>query len=311
MALQSLQSMNEERSEKASFRAGLVALLGKPNVGKSTLMNAIVGQKVSIVSDKPQTTRRRVVGIATGPSYQIVFIDTPGIHEPHSTLARGMVDQARSALDGVDLVVYVADGAHHPGELDVQIAQLIASSGIDPAKIVLCLNKMDLLKAEDVERNVEAYCKLLGTEQYMLTTATRGHNVDKLRDMIVEKLPERAPLYDEDEFTDQSTRFFAAELVREKLLHATRQESHAVAVLIDGWEEEDNLTRITATILVEKASQRAIVIGKQGQFIKAIGTKARVEIEALIGKKVFLELHVRVEEGWRMNPRLLHELEYD
>ncbi|HWD37539.1 MAG TPA: GTPase Era [Fimbriimonas sp.] len=295
----------------AAFRAGLVALLGKPNVGKSTLMNAIVGQKVSIVSDKPQTTRRRVIGIATGSDYQIVFIDTPGIHEPHSTLAKGMVDQARSALNDVDLVVYVADGAHHPGELDAQIARLITGS-VPSEKIILCLNKMDLLKPEDVERNVGAYSKLLGAEEYMLTTATKGHNVEKFRDLIVSKLPERQPLYDEDEFTDQSTRFFAAELVREKLLQATRQEvPHALAVLIDGWEEEENLTRIEATILVEKTSQRAIIIGKQGQFIKAIGTKARAEIEKLIGKQVFLQLHVRVEEGWRMNPRLLHELEYD
>jgi GTP-binding protein Era len=300
-----------------AFRAGFVTLIGKPNVGKSTLLNHIVGQKVSIVSNKPQTTRRRVIGITTTDTYQIAFIDTPGIHEPHTQLGRAMVDQARSALNDMSVVVYVADGSHHPGEGDKQIAQLVKASlsrpeGIEArAPLLLCLNKMDLLKAEDVQRNVDAYCGIFGTEEYMLTTATRGQNVDRLVQMIVDKLPEADPMYDPDEFTDQSSRFLSAELVREKILIATRQEvPHSTAVLVDDWEEEDGLIRISATILVEKASQRGILIGKQGQFLKNIGTQARGEIEGFLGKKVFLELHVKVAEGWRMSPRILHELEY-
>ena len=303
---------DETTKPAAGFRAGTVALIGKPNVGKSTLMNAIVGQKVSIVSDKPQTTRRRVLGIANGPGYQIAFIDTPGMHEPHTRLGRGMVEQARSALADVDLILFVGDASHHPGEIEKQISQWIKDSRqSQPTPLLLCLNKMDLLKAEDVQRNVDAFNGLFEPDDYMLTTAIRGHNIDKLVEKIVERLPERPALYPDDELTDQSSRFLAAELVREKILLATRQEvPHSVAVLVDDWEQQNDLLRISATIMVEKASQRGILIGRQGQFLKAIGTRARPEIEKLLGARVFLELHVRVEEGWRMNPRLLHELEY-
>jgi GTP-binding protein Era len=285
--------------------------MGKPNVGKSTLMNHIVGQKVSIVSNKPQTTRRNIVGIANGEGFQIVFIDTPGVHEPHTQLGRAMVDQARSSVARAELIVYVADGSHHPGEMDVQIAEFIKKSKVPEQELVLCMNKMDLLKAEDVQRNVDAYTKLLGTETYMMTTASRGVNVDKLTQLIVEKLPKHEPYFDVDEFTDQSSRFLVGELIREKILQATRQEvPHSVAVMVDDWEQTPTLTRIAATILVEKTSQRAIVIGKQGSFLKQVGTLARAEIEKIVGTTVFLDLHVRVEEGWRMNPRMLHELEY-
>lgn len=303
---------NEQNSGSGPFKSGYVSLIGKPNVGKSTLLNHIVGQKVSIVSNKPQTTRRRVIGISHGPAYEAVFIDTPGIHEAHTQLGREMVEQARMSLADVDLIVYVADGSHHPGELDKTIAKIIKSSEVK-APILLCMNKMDLLKAEDVVRNVEAYQTLLGIgeEDYMMTTATQGHNVDKLLEMIVSRLPEGEPAYDADEFTDQSSRFLTAELVREKILIATRQEiPHSVAVMVEDWEEEGDLTRIGASILVEKASQRGILIGKQGQFLKKIGTLARAEIEQLLGKRVHLDLHVKVSEGWRMNPRILRELEY-
>lgn len=298
----------------SEFRAGFVAMIGKPNVGKSTLLNRMVGQKVSIVSSKPQTTRRRVLGIAQGDNFQIAFIDTPGIHEPHTRLGRAMVDQARASLSEADLVLYVADGAHGPVDMDVQISKLVAPKGEDPGRpVLLCMNKMDQLKAEDVVPNVEAYTKLFKTEDYMLTTATDGRNVDVLMQMIVERLPERAPIFPLDEFTDQSSRFMSGELVREKILIATRQEvPHATAVMVDSWDETNpELTVIGASIIVEKSSQRAILIGKGGQFIKSIGTKAREEIEELLGHRIFLELHVRVQEDWRMNPRVLHELEYD
>jgi GTP-binding protein Era len=291
------------------FKTGTVALIGKPNVGKSTLLNRMVGQKVSIVSGKPQTTRRRVVGIAQGPEHQVAFVDTPGIHEPHNRLGRAMVEAARAALNDVDLVLFVGDASRRPDEEDKAIAKLLTA---DQTSIFLCLNKMDLLAPEFVVENVEGYCKLLGTEEYMLTTATKGENVEKLMDLIVSRLPEGEPAFSVDDFTDQSSRFMAAELVREKILQATRQEvPHATAVLVDDWEEpEEGVVRISASIIVEKASQRAILIGKQGQFIKRIGTQARLEIEALIGRQVYLELFVKVREDWRMNPRMLHELEY-
>ena len=303
--------MPTENTSKTGFRAGYVALLGKPNVGKSTLLNQIVGHKVSIVSNKPQTTRRRVIGITSTPDHQIAFIDTPGIHEPHTQLGKAMIEQARMSLGDADVVVYVADGSHHPGEQDREVAKILKEDLRIP--MLLCMNKMDLLKAEDVQRNLDAFLTLLGLTQddVMLTTATRGHNVDKLVDMIVSKLPVQEALYPEDEFTDQSSRFLAAELIREKILIATREEvPHSVAVMVDEWDEQENLVRIGATILVEKSSQRAILIGKQGSFLKKVGTEARVEIEELVGQKVFLQLHVKVSQDWRMNPRILQELEY-
>ncbi len=297
-----------------AFRAGYVALVGRPNVGKSTLLNAVVGQKVSIVSDKPQTTRRRVVGIAhgkrdDGAGYQIAFIDTPGIHEPHNRLGRAMVEQARAALGEADLVLAVVDSSQRPGEADARIGEMVRLAGLPT---LLCLNKMDLLKAEFVQSNTEEYAKAFGATDSMLTTASRGFNLDLLVRLIVEHLPERPPIFADDEFTDGSARFLTAELVREKILAATRQEvPHSVAVHVDGWEEESKKIHIRATIVVEKASQRAILIGKGGRSIKEIGTAARPEIERLVGKPVYLELFVKVEEGWRQNPRLLHELEYD
>jgi GTPase len=280
-------------------------------VGKSTLVNHMVGQKVSIVSDKPQTTRRRIIGIAQGEGYQIAFIDTPGIHEPHTRLGRAMVDAARGSLDDVDAILYVADGSHHPGDLDREIVATFQPVR-EKIPVLLCMNKMDLLKAENVQRNVDAYTALLGVEEYMLTTATKGENVDRLLQMIVERLPEGSPLFPEDEFTDQSMRFMAGELIREKILQRTRQEiPHSTAVVVDRWEEnERGLLEIDATILVERASQRSIVIGKGGQFLKAIGTEAREEIEQLLERKVFLQMYVKVREDWRMNPSVLQELEY-
>jgi GTP-binding protein Era len=327
---------------EGKFKSGYVALIGKPNVGKSTLLNCFVGQKVSIVSNKPQTTRRRVVGIASGPGYQIAFIDTPGIHEPHTRLGKSMVDQARGALGDVDVILYVADASKDPNEEDKEIARLVkpllatpekqsqteepaaearpkkkaktAEPPIEDSKmsIVLCLNKMDVLRADQVVDHVEAYCKLIGSDEYMLTSATKEQNLDKLLEMILKHLPEGEPMFEEDEFTDQSSKFLAGELVREKILQATRQEiPHATAVLVEDWEEEsEDFVRIRATIFVEKASQRAIIIGKHGEFLKTIGTAARLEIESLIGKRVYLELFVKVRDDWRMDPRVLRELEY-
>lgn len=294
-----------------AHKFGHVAVVGQPNVGKSTLINRIVGHKVSIVSSKPQTTRKRVMGIATTPEYQIAFIDTPGIHEPHNRLQRSMVEQARGSLDGIDAILVVVDGAKRADEMDESIAKLVRTNKSTP--IVLCMNKMDHLKAEHVVKHVEDYCEMFGTTDYMLTTATKGENVSKLIDLLLERLPERAPFYGEDEYTDQSARFMAAEYVREKILIKARQEvPHATAVVVESWEDRpDGLAHVSATIVVDKDSQRAIVLGKHGSFIKEIGTEARIDLEEMLGQKVFLELHVRVQEGWRQNPRILHELDYE
>lgn len=294
------------------FRSGFVALVGKPNVGKSTLMNHIVGQKVSIVSNKPQTTRRRVVGIATSDQYQVAFVDTPGVHTPRTQLDKSMVDATRAGLHDVDVIVVVVDGGHHPGEQDREVAQVLEISAAKSTPRLLCINKMDHLKPENVTGFVEAYSALFQPQDFVLTTASRGLNVSILVDQIVQRLPERPPLFTEDEITDQSSRFMAAEFVREQIITATRQEvPYATAVTVDTWEERANgSVAISATIIVEKSSQRAILIGTEGAFLKRIGTGARLEIETLLGRTVHLNLHVRVQEGWRMNPALIHELEY-
>src|SRR5256714_664579 len=293
------------------MKIGLVAMLGKPNVGKSTLLNALVGQKVSIVSSKPQTTRRKVMGVVQAPDYQVAFIDTPGIHEPHTTLGRAMVESARQSLDSVDLILYIADASRKPDEIDRQVARLVRPDGQALAPIILCLNKMDLLAPEMVNDTVDAYSKLLAPEEYMLTTATKGHNLDKLLQLIIARLPEGDPLFPEDEYTDQPLRFMAAEIIREKVLQHTNQEvPHEPAVQVDEWAEEDGLVRIHASILVEKQGQKAILMGKHGQSIKAIGAAARLELQQLLEKPIFLELYVKVREDWRMNPRMLQELEY-
>lgn len=294
------------------FKSGLVALIGQPNVGKSTLLNALVGQKVSIVSSKPQTTRRRALGFCQSEKYQIVFVDTPGIHEPHTRLGRAMVEQARGAMADVDAMLVVVDGARKPDDMERQIAELVRPLAQKGIPVILCMNKMDILKAEFVIENVELFTALYGTERYMLTSASKGQNLDKLVELILEVLPEGEAMFPDDEYTDQTTRFMVSELIREKVLLKTRQEvPHATAVHIEGWEEEeDGILTIEAQIVVEKASQRSILIGKGGQFIKQVGIESRAEIEELLDRRVRLELFVKVREGWRQNMRILRELEY-
>ncbi len=295
------------------MKAGYVALIGKPNVGKSTLLNAFVGQKVSIVSNRPQTTRKRALGFAQGGGYQIAFVDTPGIHEPHTELGKSMVRQAQSSLADVDLILIVVDASKRPDDLDKRIAAIISPEVRGNTPVLLVLNKMDLLAAEHVQDRIDTCRELffVGEDDYMFTTATRRHNLDKLLSMILDRLPEGEAMFPDDEFTDQSTRFWVSELIREQVVSGTRQElPHATAVRIDEWEEDPNILRISATILVEKPSQRAIIIGRGGEFIKKIGTQARLQIEEALGRKVYLDLHVSHAEDWRMNRRVLKELEY-
>lgn len=312
--------MSSENANSTAFRAGLVGLLGKPNVGKSSLMNLCVGHKVSIVSDKAQTTRRRVLGILTEPDYQIVFVDTPGVHKPHTHLGKILNEVAQQSIVGVDANIVVVDGSRLPDNEDRAIAQMLVDTGWisgTPRKandsVVLCMNKMDLLHASNVEEHVEAYTSLFCTEQYMLTSMRKAQNVELLLRMVVPHLPEGDLIYPEDEFTDQPMRVMASEIVREKALQLTHQEvPHAIATVVDGWEVDEDtlLTRIAVTIVVEKDGQKAIMIGKKGEMLKRIGTESRLEIQELIGSQVFLELFVKVRADWRQNPRMLQELEY-
>jgi len=302
------------------YRSGAVAVIGKPNVGKSTLTNLLVGQKVSIVSDKKQTTRKQVRGILTTQEYQIVLVDTPGVHEAHTELQKIMNESARGSLSDVDLVLVMVDASKKPDKEDEALADLVRKSWEYPwadenpgsKGILICLNKMDRLKAEDVAEHVEAFCKLFGTEEYMMTCLTKRQNFEKLLNMMVERLPEGEPLFPEEMVTDTPLRYLAAEFIREKALMLTTQEvPHALGCLIDLWEEQENgITHIMASLICEKDGQKAILIGKQGSMAKKIGTQARADIEELLGGKVHLELHVKVRPEWRQNPRMLHELDY-
>jgi len=287
-----------------------VAVIGKPNVGKSTLMNAYLGQKVAIVSEKPQTTRWRIRGILTRPDAQIIFVDTPGIHQPKHKLGEFMVETATRAIPDADVILFVVDVSEMPTAEDEQIARLIEKYGRAP--VILALNKADLLPPERVIPHTDAYFKLVRHEDWMLVSATRGDNRDKLLDMIIAHLPEGPRYYPEDQITDQPVRTIAAELIREQVLHFTHQEvPHAVAVVVEDFKERGpNLTYISATIYVEKDSQKGIIIGKEGRMLKRIGQAARREIEALLGTQVYLDLWVKVRKKWRRREEELRRLGY-
>ena len=294
----------------SGHRSGFVAVIGKPNVGKSTLMNAYLGQKVAIVSEKPQTTRWRIRGILTRPDAQIIFVDTPGIHQPKHKLGEFMVETATRAIPDADVILFVVDVSEMPTAEDEQIARLIEKYGRAP--VILALNKADLLPPEQVIPHTDAYFKLVRHEDWMLVSATRGDNRDKLLDMIIAHLPEGPRYYPEDQITDQPVRTIAAELIREQVLHFTHQEvPHAVAVVVEDFKERGpNLTYISATIYVEKDSQKGIIIGKEGRMLKRIGRAARREIEALLGTQVYLDLWVKVRKKWRRREEELRRLGY-
>ncbi len=304
-------------NETKPFRSGMVALVGKPNTGKSTLTNLLVGQKVSIVSDKAQTTRHRMLGIVTEADYQLILIDTPGVHKAHTHLGKILNETAQGSMDGADALIVMVDASRKPDKDEEALAEMlrqqnwIEADGKAKPNVILCLNKMDLLRAVDVQDHYERFGKLFGTDRIMMTSLTKTRNVDKLVEMILEHLPEGPMLYPEDEVTDQPMRRLASELVREKALRLTREEvPHALAAIVDDWTDEPNVVRILVSLVVEKDGQKAILIGKRGEMLKRIGTEARAEIEAIVGKPVFLELFVKVRTEWRQNPRMLKELDY-
>jgi len=300
----------DEEGLPEDHRSGFVAVIGKPNVGKSTLMNAYLGQKVSIVSDKPQTTRRRLLGILTRPDAQVIFVDTPGIHRPRHKLGQFMVQTATRAIPDADEILFVVDVSTMPDDEDRQIAAFIAEHEHVP--VILALNKMDLLPPHKVQPHTRAYLDLIRHDDWMMISATRGDNLDDLLERIVAHLPVGPRYYPEDQITDQTVRAIAAELIREQVLRFTHQEvPHAVAVLVDEFKERSaDMTYIHATIIVERESQKRILLGEGGRMIKRISTAARREIEQLVGTRVYLELWVKVWKKWRKDEANLRRLGY-
>jgi GTP-binding protein Era len=295
----------------APHRSGFVVVVGRPNVGKSTLMNAYLAQKIAITSSKPQTTRHTQLGILSRPEAQVIFVDTPGIHEPRNPLGQYMVDSATRALADADAILFIVDVSAPPGPSDERLAGLIAGRA-EPAPAVLALNKSDQLKPADILPHTEAYRALAPQAEWMLTSATRGDNLDQLLDLLIAALPAGPSLYPEDEVTQTQVRDLAAEFVREAALNALAEEvPHGIAVEVEEFRERgDKGAYIAATVFVERDSHKGIVIGRGGGMLKQIGSAARQEIERLLGYPVFLELHVKVRPNWRKSETEVQRLGY-
>lgn len=298
-------------SAASGFKCGFVAVVGKPNVGKSTLINSLVGQKIAPVSPKPQTTRRRQLGILTKENYQIIFVDTPGLHIPRHKLGEYLNQEAEASCEGVDLILWLVDISMPPDEEDRKVADFLHSLNPLPP-VVMALNKVDLISSEALEKRKFLFSQLFPEARLIPLSATRGDGREELVETLVSLLPFRPAEYPEDQLTDLYERDIAADLIREAvLLHVHQEVPHAVAVRIDEYKERGDIgAYIAATIFVEKESQKAILIGEGGQMIKKIGITARREIEAMSGRKVYLDLRVKVLKNWRNNPAYLRRLGY-
>jgi GTP-binding protein Era len=293
----------------AGFKSGFVALIGRPNVGKSTLMNQMIGQKIAITSPVAQTTRNRLRGILTGPTSQIIFVDTPGIHKPHHQLGKVLVQNAKQAIDAVDLIVFVVDASVPAGGGDRYVADLLSHA---QTPVIVGLNKIDQQSetAEHLDATYQALVAAQGWNQIKFSALT-GEGITDLDTAIQTVLPEGPYYYPPDLVTDQPERFIMGELIREQILHLTREEvPHSVAIVIEQVKEETEITRVFATIYVERTSQKGILIGKGGQMLKQIGVAARVQIQKLIAGKIYLELFVKVQPQWRQSRLQLTELGY-
>jgi GTP-binding protein Era len=292
---------------KSKFKSGFVSIIGRPNVGKSTLMNHIIGQKIAIMSDKPQTTRNKIHGVYTSDDGQIVFLDTPGIHKPNSKLGDYMMKVAHSTLGEVDAILFLVDVSEGIGGGDRYIIEQLKPI---TTPVILVLNKIDRIHPDELFAIITTYKDLYSFAEIVPISALKGNNVTTLLEQIVRYLPEGPQYYPADQVTDHPEQFVCAELIREKILHLTREEiPHSIAVQIEDMKVESNgLVRISAVIFVERDSQKGIIIGKQGTLLKEIGQKARQDIEALLGSKVFLELWVKVKKDWRNQERVLKDL---
>ena len=297
------------------FRSGFVCILGRPNAGKSTLLNALVGEKLAIISPKPQTTRNRIHGIlhlpkeGSRPGAQVILIDTPGVHRPESSLGRRMMVEVREAMEGCDLILLMVEVTRRLGLEDKFALRMAQQSG---TPVFLLLNKIDLLRDKTrLLSIIEEYRKLHDFREIIPLSALEKNGLDRLLGKVVEALPAGPPYFSEDQITDQPSRFMAAEIIRERVLLDSQQEvPHATTVVIDRFEQGPKLTRVAATIYCEREGQKAILVGKGGQRLKKIGTAARLNIERMLETKVWLELFVKVQPGWRESRAFVDELDW-
>ncbi|MFQ5577626.1 MAG: GTPase Era [Anaerolineae bacterium] len=295
----------------ANHRSGFIAVVGRPNAGKSTLMNAYLGQKIAIVSPKAQTTRNRLLGILTMPEAQLIFVDTPGIHSPHHPFGEYMVKVARQAIPNADLVLWLADGTAPPTPEDRLVVEAILAAN-EPPPVILALNKIDRLNPQTVHPRLQQFVALLQPQLAVPISALRGDNRAKLLQAMIDRLPPGPRFFPADQITDQQTRFIAAELVREAALKVLRQEvPHALAIVVQQFTRRpNNITYIAANLFVERESQKGIVIGGKGKTLKQIGQLARPQIEDLVQSGVYLDLRVKVRPKWRRKKDGLNELGY-
>ena len=293
------------------MKSGFVSIIGRPNVGKSTMLNQVLGQKIVIATDKAQTTRKRIKGILTNETGQIVFVDTPGIHKPINKFGEFLLDEAKISVPDSDLVLFLVDASEPAGKGDKWIVENVISKTNVP--VILVMNKLDKISnQEKITENYQSYQKLFDKEIPVIKiSAKTGKNKTKLVDMIMEYLPEGELLYPEDVVTEESMRQIVEEIVREKILLNTKEEiPHSVAIKVDKYEETPEIDRIYAIIYCEHKSQNGILIGKGGSLLKKIGTEARLDLENIVEKKVFLSLQVKIEKDWRKNDKVLKNLGY-
>jgi len=293
------------------MKCGFVTIIGRPNVGKSTLLNQILGQKIVITTDKAQTTRKRIKGILTDNESQIIFVDTPGVHRPLNKLGEFLLDEAKIAVPDADLVLFLVDGSEPAGKGDKWIVENILSKTNSP--IIIVMNKLDKIKnMQKIEENLMSYKTLFNENIPVIRiSAKTGRNKDTLLSNIIKKLPEGEKLYPDDIITEENMRSIAEEIIREKILINTQDEiPHSVAIKVEKYEEKEDIDKIYATIYCEQKSQKGILIGKSGSLLKKVGTEARIELENIVDKKVFLSLEVKVEKDWRKKDKVLKSFGY-
>lgn len=291
------------------MKSGFIGLIGRPNVGKSSLVNAVIGHKVAITSDKPQTTRNVIQGIRTDEDSQMVFVDTPGIHKPKNKLGRILNKEAYYSLEDVDVILFLVDITESLGKGDKFVIDVLKNANVP---VILVINKIDKVPREEILKKIDEYKDLYNFNEIIPISAKKMDNVDRLINVLKSKLTDNIKYYDEDMYTDKPVNFMVSELIREKILDLTFEEvPHSVSVIVDAMEYSANSVNIQATIVVDRENLKAILVGKNGSMIKEIGTRARMEIELLLNKKVYLELFVKVIPKWRDREKFLNEIGYE